>query len=109
MSRKVTYLIVLFTLLAQLAGAQELAVQLPLTSGESLVLYSDREIYGAGEQIHYYASYKGPEGLESLTWSTVLYVELISWNGNKQASSKVQIDNGRADIPPEKSENTASE
>lgn len=83
-------------LLNQSVVAQESDVRLPLNSGEEIVLLSDRYIYGAGEEIHFFASYGGPAEMEEGSWSTVLYVELISWDGSKQASSKVQIKEGSA-------------
>lgn len=85
------YLIVLCTFLTEVAWAQEYPAHLPETSGEKLVLYSDRDIYGSGELIHYSATYKGPDAFQKGSWSSVLYVELISWDGSKQASSKVLI------------------
>jgi len=78
------------------AWTQELSLKLPESSGESLVIYCDREIYGLSEQIHYYASYSAPVELEEASWSSVLYMELISWDGTKQASSKVHIKHGGA-------------
>jgi len=78
------------------AWTQEQSLKLPESSGESLDIYCDREIYGLSEQIHYYASYNAPEELEETSWSSVLYVELISWDGTKQASSKVLIEQGGA-------------
>lgn len=66
---------------------------LPEDPGESLALISDRDIYGAGEKIHYSASYVAPAGLKGDPWSSVLYVELISWDGTKLAASKVLIQN----------------
>lgn len=78
------------------AWTQDQSLQLPETSGESVVLYCDREIYGLNEQIHYFASYSAPIELEGASWSSVLYMELISWDGTKQASSKVLIKHGEA-------------
>jgi hypothetical protein len=103
MRRTVAYIMFFSALVQQLAVAQENLLQLPATSMETLVLYADREIYGAGEQIHFHASYRAPGDLNGGSWSSVLYVELISWDGNKQASSKVLIKNdearGKLNIP----------
>lgn len=74
--------------------AQEAPLGLPASPGESLILSTDGSIYGVGEQIHYTASYKGPEGV---SWSTVLYVELISWDGEKRGQSKVLIEEKTAE------------
>jgi len=95
MRKLITYLF-LSCLMHLPAWAQDQPVQLPETSGESVVLYCDREIYGLNEQIHYYASYIAPVEPEGASWSSVLYVELISWDGTKQASSKVLIEHGAA-------------
>jgi len=86
------YMFLLGVFLLGPAWAQEEPGHLPENSGESIVLYCDREIYGSGEQIHYLATYNGPEAIKSGAWSSVLYVELISWDGSKQASSKVLLD-----------------
>ena len=94
MRRISTYLFLCFTLQGAV-WAQQQSFLLPEDSGESIILSCDREFYGVSEHIHYFASYSAPEELESGAWSTVLYVELISWDGTKQASSKVYItDNG---------------
>jgi len=95
MRELITYL-VLSCLLHLPAWAQDQSLHLPETSGESVVLYCDREIYGLNEQIHYFASYSAPVEPEGASWSSVLYVELISWDGTKQASSKVLIEHGGA-------------
>lgn len=76
--------------------AQQGPLPAPASSGESIVLRSDREIYGLGEDIHFVATYEASEELQDRPWSSVLYVELISWDGSKQAASKVLIKNGSA-------------
>lgn len=91
-----TYLILFSLLLNQGVVAQELDARLPMSSGENIVLLSDRTIYGAGEEIHFFASYEGPAAAGEGSWSSVLYVELLSWDGSKQASTKVQIKQGMA-------------
>jgi len=91
-----TYIILLGCLLHISVSAQELPLTLPEDPGESLALMSDRDIYGTGETIHYSASYGAPAGLKGGLWSSVLYVELISWDGTKQAGSKVLIQNNGA-------------
>ena len=94
--RKLFKYLFLCCLLQAPAWAQEADLLLPESSGESVVLRSDRDIYGLSEQIHFFASYSAPEEQKVASWSTVLYVELISWNGMKQASSKVLIAYGGA-------------
>jgi len=95
MRELITYLF-LSCLLHLPAWAQDQSLLLPETSGEYVVLYCDSEIYGLNEQIHYFASYSAPVEPEGASWSSVLYVELISWDGTKQASSKVLIEHGGA-------------
>ena len=94
-TRVSSWLLLLYLLQSPLLSLAQPA-QFPEASGESLVLYSDREIYAAGERLYFHASYLGPEGYENGSWSSVLYVELISWDGGKQSASKVRIQNGRA-------------
>ena len=90
------YMFVLCCFMHAAASAQEATLLLPGNTGETVVLCSDREIYGVSEQIHFYANYEAPEEFIGRTWSTVLYVELISWDGAKLAASKVLIENGLA-------------
>ncbi len=95
MRKLLTYLFV-SCLMHSNAWAQEVALQAPPSSGESIVLQCDREIYGLNEEIHFHASYNAPKELRGASWSSVLYVELIAWDGTKQAASKVLILNGGA-------------
>ena len=108
MRNLLTYLVLFGLSLNQSVMAQELDARLPMNSGESIVLLSDRYIYGAGEEIHFFASYEGPAAAKEGSWSTVLYVELLSWDGSKQASSKVQIRQGLAQGSMSISANIAS-
>ena len=71
-------------------------ISLPAESGEKIVLYSDRSMYGISEDLYYTASYQKPESAGDLEWSTVLYVELVQWNGAQLAQSKSPIVNGMA-------------
>lgn len=59
---------------------------------EGLLLLTDRGHYISGETIRYRAFYKKPAENSDVTWSTVLYVELILPNGNPIAQSKVLLD-----------------
>jgi len=76
--------------------AQFASMDLPESPGESIVLCCDRSIYGVTEEMFYTASYREPEGVSANKWSTVLYVELINWDGSKKGLSKVLIQDGRA-------------
>lgn len=59
-----TYMFLICCLVHISASGQEQAMALPEDPGESLALISDRDIYGAGEKIHYSASYVAPAGLK---------------------------------------------
>lgn len=60
-------------------------------SGETIRLFTDRNIYCINEKIYFIAEYSGANELDSLEWSNVLYVELIRWNGNKLAQMKLRL------------------
>jgi hypothetical protein len=76
--------------------AQEQSLELPLNSGEQIILNCDRSIYGVDEQIVFSAIYRGPGVQEGVMWSRILYVELIHWDGSKQAISAVLINENGA-------------
>ena len=95
MRKLFTYLFVC-CLMHSSAWAQVGPLQAPPSSGESIILQSDREIYGLNEEIYFFASYSAPEEFKGTSWSTVIYVELISWDGTKQGASKVLISDGGA-------------
>jgi hypothetical protein len=59
----------------------------PVFSGEKIRLFSDRSVYCVKEKICFTAEYSCVKELDSLVWSTVLYIELIRWNGAKLAQS----------------------
>lgn len=103
MRKLLIYIFVLCCFMPAAASAQEATLLLPGNSGETLVLNCDREIYGVSEQIQYFASYEAPEAVKSSSWSKIIYVELISWDGTKQAASKVLLENkgarGSIEIP----------
>ncbi len=86
----------LYTCIGTVAVAQGQEKERPAASGESIQLFTDREIYGISEKIFYTASYQKPSQIGQLDWSTVLYVELIKWDGSKLVQSKVSIENGSA-------------
>lgn len=65
--------------------------QIPVGSGEKIRLFSDRNIYSVNEKIHFTAEYSCIDELDTLSWSSVLYVELIRWNGNRLAQMKLKL------------------
>lgn len=75
----------------------------PAESGEDLQLFSDRELYCVSENICFSAYYSNPPSLGDEELSTVLYAELIRWDGTKLSNSKVRISkdfaNGSLSIP----------
>jgi len=90
-------LLFLCTFQQETLRAQDQQRQLPGNPGETIELICDRSIYGVNEGIRYSANYHGPIESAGLTWSKVLYVELIRWDGAKQALSIVLIKNNRAE------------
>lgn len=60
-------------------------------SGETISLFTDRNIYCVNEKIYFIAEYSTANELDSLAWSNVLYVELIRWNGNKLTQMKLKL------------------
>jgi hypothetical protein len=65
--------------------------QLPSVSGENIKLLTDRSIYCVNEKIYFTAGYSCINELASLSWSNVLYVELIKWNGIKLVQMKMNL------------------
>ncbi len=90
-------LLVLFALVSGALVAQDGSLQLPGELNENIILNCDRSIYGVSEKISYSAIYLEPGKSDGPAWSKVLYVELIQDNGSKQATSKVIIENNRAE------------
>jgi len=64
---------------------------LPGDAGETLALETDRSFYCIDEKIHFRASYDRTIPLEGVPWSTVVYVELIRWNGEQMAQGKFKL------------------
>jgi hypothetical protein len=60
-------------------------------SGEKIGLFTDRNIYIVNEKIYFTAEYSCIEEFDSLSWSNVLYVELIRWNGDKLVQMKLKL------------------
>lgn len=69
---------------------------MPESSGEQLQLFTDRSFYGVSEKVFYSVMYSGPVISGSRSWSTVMYVELINWDGTKIGHSKVPVRDGFA-------------
>lgn len=73
-------------------GASGLKYQnYPVDSGERIRLFTDRSIYCVNEKLYFTAEYSCIGELEKLSWSDVLYVELIRWNGTSIAGSKLRL------------------
>ena len=91
------HILVILMLLVLGSPARDIMAQfdarnLPSSSGEKVYLHIDRPAYTILEKVYYSVVYEAPEsGLES-AWSTVMYVELIKWDGTKLAQSKVSIE-----------------
>lgn len=62
-----------------------------ITSGEAMSLFTDRNFYCSGEHIYFAGEYSCIKDLDSLRWSNVVYIELISWNGAKLSQMKLKI------------------
>jgi len=61
-------------------------------SGERIRLFTDRNLYCVNERIFFTADYSCINVADSIIWSKVLYVELITWNGVKLANLKLKLD-----------------
>lgn len=59
-------------------------------SGENIEIFTDRSIFGVGEEIYFSTVYSKPGDIAP-DWSKILYAELIKWNGSKIASVKVPL------------------
>jgi hypothetical protein len=80
-----------FTICGQTEQSGNTISKRSAVSGEEIRLFTDRNIYCVNENICFTAEYSSVNGLDSLTWSNVLYVELIGWNGNKLAQMKLKL------------------
>jgi hypothetical protein len=68
----------------------------PLQGGERVCLFSDRNLYIAGEQILFSAFLQTGDESSQVESSRVLYCELITPNGNKIAGNKYLIEDSSA-------------
>lgn len=94
--KTVCSLCILFCLISFALEGQSVAAvagnpEYPADPGEKIRLLTDRVIYCVNEKVFFTAEYSCSEELESLSWSTVLYVELIRWNGTSIAGSKLRL------------------
>ena len=80
-----------FTICCQTAQSGITLSKTSAVSGETIRLFTDRNIYCVNEKIYFTAEYSSINELDSLAWSNVLYVELIRWNGNKLAQMKLKL------------------
>ncbi|MCK4920059.1 MAG: hypothetical protein KAS71_03375, partial [Bacteroidales bacterium] len=101
MQRKDNKIFILVTILLlfsyKLGFGQFMAPMKLMESGERLYLFTDRALYSVSEKLFFSAFYNQPPQTELAKWSTVLYAELIKWDGTKLVQSKVPIKNGFAD------------
>lgn len=94
--KTVSSLCILFCLISYTVEGQPLASgvthpKYPAAPGERIRLLTDRGIYCVNEKVFFTAEYSCIEELESLSWSRVLYVELIRWNGTSIAGTKLRL------------------
>ncbi len=96
--RTMLMILVFYMLLFQDTAMSQLSepftgyVKAPGVSGERIMLFTDRKLYCTSEKIYFMAAYTCFKEMEPFTWSSVLYVELIAWNGQKLIGLKVPLD-----------------
>jgi hypothetical protein len=71
-------------------------IKKPWDPGEKISIETDRQFYCINEKIYIKADYKFKNQDEGRSWSNVLYVELIRWNGEKIAQAKYKLNDGGA-------------
>jgi len=59
-----------------------------MNSCEKIIMFTDRNIYAVNESIHFIAFNNKSDALDGITWSQVLYVELVTPSGLTIASGK---------------------
>jgi hypothetical protein len=62
---------------------------------DQVQLFTDRSIYTVNESIHFMAEVRVQGGAEPDSWSSMLYVELVSADGNAMVHEKCRITGGR--------------
>lgn len=89
----ILHFIVAFYVAGQvLRGDQPAQYDIPAEPGEKIQLFTDRSLYCVNEKILFSANYIYDYGIAFMDWSTVLYVELIRWNGDKLVQGKFPLD-----------------
>lgn len=90
---QLTALYILSPVLARGQSAYPFSGSYSQTPGpvEKIVLFTDRSIYCTNERVYFTACYSCPGKPDSLNWSKVLYVELITWNGDKIVQLKLRL------------------
>lgn len=68
----------------------------PDGSGETVHLFTDRDLYVTAEKVFFSAVCQEPVAVAGAGLSQVLYVELVRWNGSRLAGTKVYISGGKA-------------
>jgi hypothetical protein len=81
-----------FGVKSQIVQSETLNSSKHIESGEKIRLFTDRNIYCVNEKIFFTIDYVCIKELDSITWSNVIYVELIKWNGIKLAQLKLKLD-----------------
>ena len=89
----IIYFTILLSFSLNLIQGQEtsFAAYIPEQSGETVNIYTDRNLYCTNELIYFGVDYHKIADLQNLDWSNVLYVELIRWNGEKVSKTKVSL------------------
>jgi hypothetical protein len=72
-------------------GDQPAQYDMPAEPGEVIQLFTDRSLYCVNEKILFSANYIYAYDIAHIDWSTVLYVELIRWNGDKMVQGKFPL------------------
>ena len=63
---------------------------------EQVLLFSDRSLYAVDETIHFTVDHRVTGPIEGYLWSSVLYLELITANGQSLSQGKYPISDGKA-------------
>ncbi|MDA3823560.1 MAG: hypothetical protein PF450_13250 [Bacteroidales bacterium] len=94
---RILLMTVLLLALSQHLTCQPFVQNLPPESGETIQLFSDRSMYAASENLYFSAFYEINPRIGVQEWSTVLYAELIRWDGTKEVQGKFPIKDGFAE------------
>lgn len=72
------------------------SLERPENSGEEIYLETDRQFYCIDERIYFEARYAFNHPIDDVHWSSVLYLELIKWNGDRIEQAKFRLHENRA-------------